>query len=139
MRKYIFLLMPVFLLILTSCSRKEEYAYPAQYGKIHSISSVIYPGDTVIIEADLLYPGHRIYRADYTWKNDKGFKESVTVLAEDGDKTIYKAPQVKWVPKQSGSYKFSMSALLKYSMADENGQMRGGAEAVTATIKVSSR
>ena len=139
MRKYLYPIFSVALLALTSCSKKEEYAYPAQYGKIHAIPSVIYPGDTVIIEAELVYSGHRIYKGEYTWSNDDGFKEVVKVLAEDGDKTIYKAPQVKWVPKKSGSFKFSMSALLRYSMPDENGQMVGAANAYTTTIKVSRR
>lgn len=125
-------------LSLVSCE-DEEYACRPVYGKIYAIPSTVYPGDTVIIEADVKYSGHRIYKAEYTWKNDAGLKQTVSVIAGDGDKTVTTPPQLTWVPKSSGNFRFSMSAKLYYSMADSIGSMYGNASAISSTVKVSPR
>jgi len=125
-------------LSLVSCE-DEEYACRPVYGKIYAIPSTVYPGDTVIIEADVKYHGHRIYKAEYTWNDGAGMKKSVRVLANDDDKTIMENPQLTWVPQTSGSYKFSMSAKLYYSMPDSVGSLYGYASATSTTITVSRR
>lgn len=125
------------VLCLVSCE-DEEYACRPVYGKIHSIPSVIFPGDSVTIEADVNYPGHRIYKAEYTWKTTN-FNQTVTVIAGDGEKTITTPPQLTWVPKSTGSFRFSMSAKLYYSMPDSIGSLFGNASAVSSTIKVTRR
>ncbi|MCQ2126199.1 MAG: hypothetical protein MJZ06_01995 [Bacteroidaceae bacterium] len=136
MKKCTFLLAALFMLAFSACDKKEEYAYPAQFGKIFATQDVIYPGDTVILQVEVIDPGHRIYKGEYTWKNDAGFKETVKTLAAGNDKTILAPPQVKWVPKRSGKYKFSMEALFRYSMPDINGQMVSGAAAKPATSTI---
>ncbi len=130
-RLTLILSLAVLLLTATGCE-KEEYARYASYGNIVYVPSVARVGDTVTFKVEVLDAGNRIYHADYLWscKNnlngEKVFNEEVRVTAPDGSRTITKIPTFKWVFTSPGSYTITMSAYFKYSMQDENGQMRSG-------------
>ena len=133
-RLTLILSLAVLLLTVTGCE-KEEYGHYAIYGNIVSSPSAPWVGDTVTLKVEVLDAGHRIYHADYIWKIDGAYYDEVRVTARNNEKTITEIPTIKWVPTKDGYINISMSAYFKYSMPDENGQMRSSNSA-KGTIKV---
>lgn len=127
------------LLLAVAGCEEEEFARPAVFGDIYCTPSEPKIGDTVTFTVVMHDPGNRIYHADYVWSCNGNFsKEEVRVTAPDGSKTIKAAPTFKWVFRKFGTFTVTMSARFKYSMADENGAMIGGASA-SGSVKVKSK
>ena len=133
-RLTLILSLAVLLLTATGCE-KEEYARYAIYGNIVPSPSAPRVGDTVTLKVEVLDAGHRIYHADYYWYINGEYYDEVRVTARNNAKTITEIPTIKWVPTKDGYINISMSAYFKYSMPDENGQMRSSNSA-KSTIKV---
>ena len=124
-RLTLILSLAVLLLTVTGCE-KEEYGHYAIYGNIVHFPSAPKVGDTVTFKVEVLDAGNRIYHADYIWKINNDYYDEVRVTARNNEKTITEIPTIKWVPTKDGYFNISMSAYFKYSMPDENGQMRSG-------------
>lgn len=124
------------LLFVAAGCEKEEFARSASYGKIYCVPSNPKVGDTVTFKVEVPDAGNRIYHADYTWSCSGQFSQkTVRVTAPDNSKTITDAPTFKWVFNKKGTYTVTMSARFKFSMADTNGSMIGGASA-SGSIKI---
>ncbi len=126
MNRLTFILSLAVLLLTVAGCEKEEYGRYAIYGNIVPFPSAPRVGDTVTLKVEVLDAGHRIYHADYIWKIDGEYYDEVRVTARNNEKTIKEIPTIKWVPTRDGKINISMSAYFKYSMPDENGQMRSG-------------
>lgn len=112
--------------LLASCE-KEEYARVPVYGNMTFNPDMPNVGDTVTIRVKIVDPGHRIYHADYKWRCNGQFSNTVAVTAPDNSKvkTIVDDPTFKWVFQNTGSYEVTFSSTVKFSMADENGSLGG--------------
>lgn len=123
-RTVLFLVFAVLTLatLFVSC-KKEEYAEPPVYGKVYCRTPNPKAGDTVILAVEVIDPGKWIYHADYTWRCNGLFKQTVKITAPDNSKTIVEEPTFKWVFPNKGNYEVTMSAAVKISMPTASGQI----------------
>jgi signal peptidase I len=126
------------LLFAAAGCEKEEFARYASYGRIVCTPTAPKVGDTVTFKVEVLDAGNRIYHADYIWKINGEYYDEVRITVRDNAKTIKEIPTIKWVPTQEGTFNISMSAYFKYSMMDENGQMRS-ANSAKGSVKVRAK
>ena len=137
-KSMILIAMAVLMLMVTGCSKEEEYAYPAVYGNITYTPNRPRVGQEVTMTVQVLDPGYRIYHADYTWKCsefENGY-QMVRKTAPDNSKTITEAPSFKFKFTKAGTFNVSMSAQFKYSMMTEGGALFGSASSKTLSIRI---
>ena len=140
MKKSIIIIAVMAFIIMVAGCKKEEYASPAEYGRVVCATSNPYVGDTVILMAEVANWGDFINSATYTWtvRDPNGNTTSKTekVYRNSGDKSIYEIPSVKWVFKTSGNHRLSMSVSFRYTLGDANSVMYGSANAKDGYVKV---